>query len=1149
MNKKYILLCALTATTFSKATENNSISSNYNKEQIQTNNAVPNIIYVKKGSKGDGSSWENAMGELSQALKYANDNKLNYSDSNKLKIYVAIGTYIPQYSPKESKNNISTERDKTFLLVENIELYGGFDPENNIKNEHDKRILPNNKEGKLGTILSGDIDENDQIITNQDGTEIIINNEHNAYHVITNTNFNPTNTIIDGFTIKGGNSNGNDSYLYNSFIVMNNEGAAIYSSSPYSSTIDLKNTEISHNSGSVIYSLSTSNTSSINILNSNFKYNYGTTIYSNSTLNTTIQVINSIFVKNNLIDSNNNIIYSVSDKSNSNVKLINSNIISNQSSSIINFDNTVGSTTLNLFNSIVYNNKNDKGNLYNNTNDWISSNNNLTIDIRNSLIQGNSDLSNGNLASNLDPLFKDSLKNDYSLQDDSPLIDQGDNNLIPISIVKDLEGHNRIVGNIIDIGAFERNYILASDAIKSITRLDNNPTNSQSVKYLVEFNNDVTGVDINDFEIYKVSGEITGNITNISGSGKLYTVTLNNLSGEGEIRLDIKGKNTGIKNHDLVDLKGGYQDGEIYYIDTVAPEIPTINLHQNSDSGFRSNDRITNVTTPTFEGKSEPLSTISLYLNDNTTVLDSVITDSLGNWSYTANPLPEGKHKIIAIAKDAIGNISSPKEINLTIDITPPTRSGITIPSDRTYYFNENLNFRIVYNEEIHITNNANIELVISISGNDYSIIGETSDNKTFDFSFKVSEEMYDETGILIKGLRSKGIVQDYAGNVRVSNNNGSGEPTRIYLDGRNTDLVINSTVNKQNPKIGEQITLTINVKNEGKHDAKEVQIKAQIPKGLKIIGTNTTNGNFDSTTNDWNISLPTITKGNSETITINVEVEESKEFTINTIANSKTIDVNPSNNSSSVNLNSSKKAQAIIWNQELITGCDDSTPLQLQATSTSGLPITYTSSDESIIKIVNNQIIILKLGYAKVTAHLKGNNEFNEATSVTKDVTQKINGLVKKKFDDTLVFDNSSNNYIKWQWYKNGQKINGATGQFYNDPDKLNGNYYAEVTTTNGLVFETCPVQFGSNRAMLGIKSTPNPAKSGNNIDILSDYSESELKGAILIISDINGRKISEINNITKKTTIKTPMNNGTYIANLYLADGRKADTKILIN
>ena len=85
------------------------------------------------------------------------------------------------------------------------------------------------------------------------------------------------------------------------------------------------------------------------------------------------------------------------------------------------------------------------------------------------------------------------------------------------------------------------------------------------------------------------------------------------------------------------------------------------------------------------------------------------------------------------------------------------------------------------------------------------------------------------------------------------------------------------------------------------------------------------------------------------------------------------------------------KGAQTIKWN---IADADTKLPLnkivENAATTTSGLPITYTSSDETIIRIINNGTAFqaIKAGTATITATQAGNEEWNAATAIKKDFT-----------------------------------------------------------------------------------------------------------------------------------------------------------------
>ena len=179
---------------------------------------VNGVVYVKKGASGDGSgsSWDNAVPNLADAILGADDNE------DVKQIWVGRGsadalagqpsTFIPKYHIAELDwdDKATTDEDKTFLLVDGVKIFGGFDPENGIED------LTQQRDSSL-TILSGEISSG-----------------VNAYHVVTALNQNEVNSageenhiVIDGFSITGGNANGT-SEIALTYNILQNAGAGIY---------------------------------------------------------------------------------------------------------------------------------------------------------------------------------------------------------------------------------------------------------------------------------------------------------------------------------------------------------------------------------------------------------------------------------------------------------------------------------------------------------------------------------------------------------------------------------------------------------------------------------------------------------------------------------------------------------------------------------------------------------------------------------------------------------------------------------------------------------------------------------------------------------------------------------------------------------
>src|SRR5688572_1678211 len=139
-----------------------------------------NVYYVKPdgNDSNNGVSWITAFKTLQKALAVASSGE----------VWVAAGTYYPDEGPGQTDN----DRFSSFNLKTGVAIYGGF-----AGNETDTSQRNWNTNV---TILSGDIDN-------------LAGNSGNTYHVVRSASVNST-AIIDGFTITGGNADGNAASEY-----------------------------------------------------------------------------------------------------------------------------------------------------------------------------------------------------------------------------------------------------------------------------------------------------------------------------------------------------------------------------------------------------------------------------------------------------------------------------------------------------------------------------------------------------------------------------------------------------------------------------------------------------------------------------------------------------------------------------------------------------------------------------------------------------------------------------------------------------------------------------------------------------------------------------------------------------------------------
>lgn len=243
------------------------------------------------------------------------------------------------------------------------------------------------------------------------------------------------------------------------------------------------------------------------------------------------------------------------------------------------------------------------------------------------------------------------------------------------------------------------------------------------------------------------------------------------------------------------------------------------------------------------------------------------------------------------------------------------------------------------------------------------------------------------------------------------------------------------------------------------------------------------------------------------------------------------------------------KAQQHINWTQSLLVGCNDTTHVLLTATASSGLPVTYSVSDTSIATVSGSVLTLLRPGTAVVTAAQAGDPNNLAATDMTDTLVYQSSSLLTEHWNDALFFDNSSGDYVAWQWYKDGQAVAGATNPFYSDTPTLNGQYFVIATNKDGQQIESCTLTItGSTPIAGGIKVYPNPANAGAVVTVTSNYPATALQGAVLQLVDINGNVRQKLTNVQPTMQVTMPSDTGIYVIDLQLASGERASVNVLV-
>ncbi|MBB3838358.1 hypothetical protein FHS57_002363 [Runella defluvii] len=150
-----------------------------------TVNPVPSRLYVNASASGanTGLTWADAFTDLQSALSYP-------CSSNLTEIWVAGGTYKPT-ADASGNTSPANPRTKTFVMVNGVAIYGGF---NGTETQLTARNWRNNP-----TILSGNIGDTG---IDTDNSYRVINNNFTSGSPLGNT------AILDGFIVEKGYANG-----------------------------------------------------------------------------------------------------------------------------------------------------------------------------------------------------------------------------------------------------------------------------------------------------------------------------------------------------------------------------------------------------------------------------------------------------------------------------------------------------------------------------------------------------------------------------------------------------------------------------------------------------------------------------------------------------------------------------------------------------------------------------------------------------------------------------------------------------------------------------------------------------------------------------------------------------------------------------
>ncbi len=216
--------------------------------------------------------------------------------------------------------------------------------------------------------------------------------------------------------------------------------------------------------------------------------------------------------------------------------------------------------------------------------------------------------------------------------------------------------------------------------VSSIVSSSPNPSKGGSIEFTVTFSEDVTGFDENDVRPVETEGNVKGGPgMHVVGSGSVYTVTIDDVVGEGKARIDI------LDDNSIIDVASNpfrgwalgdtYTAGQEMTIDSVSPTVAL------TSDVLDPKDLLKFSVTSTF---SEDVSGFTL---DDITILNGVASNFVTTtadtvYTFDITPSGQGLVTIQVLANSGYDVATNGNEdsniIPTTVDTIPPSDPVIT---------------------------------------------------------------------------------------------------------------------------------------------------------------------------------------------------------------------------------------------------------------------------------------------------------------------------------------------------------------------------------------------------------------------------------------------------------------------------------------
>lgn len=150
--------------------------------------------------------------------------------------------------------------------------------------------------------------------------------------------------------------------------------------------------------------------------------------------------------------------------------------------------------------------------------------------------------------------------------------------------------------------------------------------------------------------------------------------------------------------------------------------------------------------------------------------------------------------------------------------------------------------------------------------------------------------------------------------------------------------------------------------------------------------------------------------------------------------------------------------------------------------------------------------------------------------------------------WNDVVICRNGDGKFVSYQWYKNREKIDDASLQYFNDISILDGEYMVFVSDKDGQSYFIEPIHYEAIDAAYSITATPGIVDRGKEFTLtITGVEANDLQNARIVVYRVDGTIEKILNNVeSQQSTMQ--LRSGDYVIVLTVNDGKNANCKVLV-